>query len=448
MTVKPSFLAAWGLVAALLTAVSTDVSARPGIEIQSVTSPGGITAWLVEDDTIPLIAMNFSFSGGASVDSDDKAGLANFLSGMLDEGAGDLDSEAFQRRIDELSVRMSFRAQRDHFTGSLQTLSQTREEAFGLLKLALAAPRFDAEPLQRVRGQILLGILQDNEDPDHIANQAWMRAMFADHPYGRAVEGTAETVSAIQADDLETLRQRLFARQRLRIAVVGDIDAETLKRLLDDTFGALPATSGVAEVAEATPVPGPRIDVVERNIPQSVIRFGHRGIKRDDPDFIPAYMVNSILGGGGFGSRLMQEVREKRGLVYSVFSSLQPMRRAGLVFGGAATMNERAAETVAVVHEELERMAVEGPTAEELEEAKTYLTGSYPLNFDSNSKIANQLLAIQEDELGIDYVNRRNGLIEAVRLEDVKRVARRLIDADGLVVTVVGKPEGITSTGQ
>jgi zinc protease len=447
MTVKPSFLAAWGLIAALLTAV-TDVSARPGIDILSVTSPGGITAWLVEDDTIPLIAMNFSFSGGASVDSDDKAGLANFLSGMLDEGAGDLDSEAFQRRIDELSVRMSFRAQRDHFTGSLQTLSQTREEAFGLLKLALAAPRFDAEPLQRVRGQILLGILQDNEDPDHIANQAWMRAMFADHPYGRAVEGTAETVNAIQAVDLEALRQRLFARERLRIAVVGDIDAETLKRLLDDTFGALPATSGVAEVAEATPVPGPRIDVIERNIPQSVIRFGHRGIKRDDPDFIPAYMVNSILGGGGFGSRLMQEVREKRGLVYSVFSSLQPMRRAGLVFGGAATMNERAAETVAVVHEELERMAVEGPTEEELEEAKTYLTGSYPLNFDSNSKIANQLLAIQEDELGIDYVNRRNGLIEAVRLEDVKRVARRLIDADGLVVTVVGKPEGITSTGQ
>ncbi|HUF44414.1 MAG TPA: pitrilysin family protein [Aestuariivirgaceae bacterium] len=448
MTVKPSFLAAWGLIAALLTAVSSHVSARPGIEIQSVTSPGGITAWLVEDDTIPLIAMNFSFSGGASVDSDDKAGLANFLSGMLDEGAGDLDSEAFQRRIDELSVRMSFRAQRDHFTGSLQTLSQTRDEAFGLLRLALTAPRFDAEPLQRVRGQILLGILQDNEDPDHIANQAWMRAMFADHPYGRPVEGTAETVNAIQAVDLEALRQRLFARQRLRIAVVGDIDAETLKRLLDDTFGALPATSGVAEVAEATPVPGPRIDVIERNIPQSVIRFGHGGIKRDDPDFIPAFMVNSILGGGGFGSRLMQEVREKRGLVYSVFSSLQPMRRAGLVFGGAATMNERAAETVAVVREELERMAVEGPTEEELDEAKTYLTGSYPLNFDSNSKIANQLLAIQEDELGIDYVNRRNGLIEAVRLEDVKRVARRLIDADGLVITVVGKPEGITSTGQ
>jgi zinc protease len=446
--VKPSFLALWSLVAALLVAVPVDASARSGIDIQSVTSPGGITAWLVEDDTIPLIAMNFSFAGGAAVDPDDKAGLANFLSSMLDEGAGDLDSEAFQRRIAELSIRMSFQAQRDHFEGSLQTLSQTRDEAFGLLKLALTEPRFDAEPLERMRRQLLLGILQDNEDPGEIANKAWMRTMFADHPYGRPVSGSADTVGAIQADDLEELRRRLFTRDRLLIAVVGDIDAETLKRLLDDTFGALASTSGIPEVPDATPLDEPLVEVVERNIPQSVIRFGHQGIKRDHPDFIPAYMVNSILGGGGFGSRLMQEVRELRGLVYSVFSSLQPLQHAGLVFGGAATMNERAAETIEVVRQQLKRMSEEGPTEQELEEAKTYLTGSYPLGFDSNSKIANRLLSIQQDDLGIDYVNRRNDLIEAVTIEDVRRVAKSLIDADALVVTVVGKPKGVASTGQ
>jgi zinc protease len=444
--VKPSFLVVWGLVAALLAAVPAGASARPGIDIQSVTSPGGITAWLVEDGTIPLIAMNFSFAGGAAVDPDRQAGLAYFLSGMLDEGAGDLDSEAFQRRIAELSVRLSFEAQRDHFQGSLQTLSERRDEAFGLLKLALTAPRFDAEPLERVRGQILLQIRQDEEDPDEIANRAWMRTMFADHPYGRAVKGTAEAVSIIRADDLEGLRQRLFARQRLHIAVVGDIDAETLKRLLDDTFGALPETSGVPQVPEAKPTAGPLVEVVERNIPQSVIRFGHHGPKRDDPDFIAAFMVNSMLGGGGFGSRLMEEVREKRGLVYSVFSSLQPMQNAGLLFGGAGTMNERVAETISVVQQEFRRMAEEGPSETELEEAKTYLTGSFPLGFDSNSKIASRLLSFQEHDLGIDYVNRRNDLIEAVTLEDARRVARRLIDADALVVTVVGQPVGVAST--
>ena len=445
---KLSILAVCGLAAALLAPLPGDAAARPGIDIQSVTSPGGITAWLVEDSTIPLIAMDFSFAGGAAVDPDDKTGLANYLSSMLDEGAGDLDSQAFQRRIADLSIRMSFQAQRDHFQGSLQTLSKTREEAFDLLKLALTEPRFDAEPLERMRGQLLLSIRQDDEDPDQIANRAWMRTMFGDHPYGRPVSGSAETVGAIQANDLEELRRRLFARERLQIAVVGDIDAETLKRLLDETFGALPESSGVPVVADATPLGQPLVEVIERNIPQSVIRFGHGGIKRDDPDFIPAYIVNSILGGGGFGSRLMQEVREKRGLVYSVFSSLQPMQHAGLLLGGAATMNERAAETIAVVRQELERMAGEGPTSEELEEAKTYLTGSYPLGFDSNSKIASRLLSIQQDELGIDYVNRRNDLIEAVTLEDVRRVARGLIDADGLVVTVVGRPEGVASSGQ
>jgi len=446
--VKPSFLAVWGLVAALLTALPADSSARSGIDIQSVTSPGGITAWLVEDDTIPLIAMQFSFGGGAAVDPDDKAGLANFLSTMLDEGAGELDSEAFQRRIAELSIRLSFNAQRDHFQGSLQTLSEHRDEAFELLRLALTEPRFDAEPLERMRGQILLQIRQDEEDPDDIANRAWMETMFAGHPYGRSVTGSAETVSTIAADDLEDLRQRLFARQRLHVAVVGDIDPETLKRQLDDTFGPLAEESGIVEVPESTPAQGPLVEVIERDIPQSAIRFGHGSIKRDHPDFIAAYMVNSILGAGGFGSRLMQEVREARGLVYSVFSSLQPMEHAGLLFGGAGTMNERAAETIAVVREEFERMAEEGPSEEELEEAKTYLTGSYPLGFDSNSKIASQLLSIQQNDLGIDYVNRRNDLIEAVTIDDAKRVARSLIDPDGLVVTVVGRPEGVVSTGQ
>jgi zinc protease len=446
--VTQSFLATCGLVAALLAAVPAAAAANDGIDIQPVTSPGGITAWLVEDDTIPLIAMKFSFQGGAATDPDDTTGLAYFLSHMLDEGAGDLDSQAFQQRLADQSIRMSFSAERDHIQGSLETLSENREDAFDLLELAITAPRFDAEPLERVRRQILIQISQDNEDPESIAGQAWMATMFPDHPYGRPVKGLPEAVSTITADDLEDLRQRLFARQRLHIAVVGDIDAETLERLLDETFGGLEATADLPEVAVATPAGKPLVEVVERDIPQSVIRFGHAGLRRDDPDFIAAYMVNSMLGGGGFGSRLMQEVREKRGLVYSVFSSLQPMEHGGILYGGAATMNERAAQTVEVVREQLALLAAEGPTEEELEEARTYLTGSYPLGFDSNTGIANRLLSIQQDDLGIDYVNRRNELIEAVTLEDARRVARRLIDPDRLVVTVVGQPEGVASTSQ
>lgn len=444
---KSSLLALWGLVVMLLFAAGGYTPAR-AIDIQSVTSPGGITAWLVEDHTIPLIAMDFSFAGGAAGDPDEKAGLAHFLSGMLDEGAGDLDSEAFQRRRDELSVKLSFSAQRDEFEGSLQTLSKHRDEAFGLLRLAITAPRFDPEPLEKVRSQILLSLRRDGQDPATIASNAWMRTAFGSHPYGRPTKGSEETVTSISADDLRSLRERLFARDGLLIAVVGDIDAETLKRLLDEAFGDLPAESGMPAVREAEPIPGPQVEVIERDIPQSVIRFGLRGVKRDDPDFIPAYVMNSILGDGGFGSRLMEEVREKRGLTYSVFSGLYPMRHAGLLYGGAATVNDRAAETIAVLHHELKRMAEEGPTAKELEEAKTYITGSYPLRFDSNRKIARQLLAIQRDRLGIDYVDRRNDLINAVTLDDVKRVARRLINADELLFTVVGRPKDVKSTAR
>lgn len=432
-----------GLVTALLW-LGAPAPAR-SLEIQSVTSPAGITAWLVENHAIPLIAMEFSFGGGTSGDPEDKAGMAHFLADALVEGAGDLDAAAFQRRVDELSMKLSFEPEYDQFTGSLQTLSKVREEAFGLLKLALTAPRFDPDALERVRGQMLIDLREDSEDAEEVASMAWMRTALGRHPYGRPTNGTEETLKAITADDLRDLSRRLLARDRLLIAVVGDIDAETLKRLLDETFGPLPAVSGMPAVPETAPLAGPVIEVVERDIPQSVICFGQRGIKRDDPDFIAAYVMNSILGDSS-GSRLMDELREKRGLTYSVYSGLYTLERAGLLYGCAGTVNDRAAETIAILRRELKRMAEEGPSEAELDEAKSYLIGSYALEFDSNRSIAHQLLAIQRDRLGIDYISRRNDLIGAVTLDEAKRVARRLIDADRLVFTIVGKPDGVSPT--
>ena len=425
-------------------AIATSASA---VEIKQVKSTKAVTAWLVEDHTIPLIAMNFSFKGGAAADPGDKRGLAYLLSGMLDEGAGDLDSKAFQARLEELAMRLSFDAGHDEFTGSLQTLSKNRDAAFDMVRLALAAPRFDEKPLQRVRSQILLALRRDSEDPETIAGAEWMRTMFRDHPYAKRSKGSLEGVKAVLSQDLKDLARRLFAREGLMIAVVGDIDAPTLSRLLDETFGDLPERSGMPNIPEAEIAKGPSVTVVDRDIPQSVIRFGHASIKRDDPDFLVAYVVNHILGSGGFGSRLMAEVREKRGLSYGVYTTLYPLDQGGLFFGGAATVNDRVSETIEVVRTELKRMAETGPTKEELEAAKTYLTGSYALRFDSNRKIASQLLGIQRENLGIDYVEKRNDLVNAVTLEDVRRVAKRIIDADGLVFTIVGRPKDVKSSG-
>lgn len=428
-------------VAAGLLCLSLLAGPAGAVEIQHVISPGGIEAWLVEQHTIPLVAMDFAFRGGAKLDPDDKTGLSRLAAATIDEGAGDLDSQAFQKRLEELAVRLRFEADHDAFRGSLQTLTENTGEAFRLTRLALTAPRFDTEPVTRIKAQLLANLKEAEEDPDAIASKAWFAAAFPGHPYGRPVEGEAGHISRISAEDLRQFTLRQFARDRLVIAVVGDIDAVQLGQMLDATFGVLPASS-------SAPVPAPVIPAVkqslliQRNIPQTVMMFGLPGLLRKDPDFIPAFVMNYILGGGGFNSRLTVEIREKRGLAYSVYTQLAPLEQAGLFIGGVATQNERANETVALLRQEMGRMRNEGVSAEELENARTYLIGSFPLRFDSNSKIAEQLLAYQLENLGIDYMERRNDLMRAVTLEDVNRVAKRLLDPENLLLVSVGQPNG------
>jgi zinc protease len=430
-------------LAACFTCTLLALAPAQAITIQPVKSPGGIEAWLVEDHTVPLISMNFSFIGGTAADPTDRLGVANFLTTMMDEGAGDMDSRSFQSREELLAMRMSFNADADNFRGSFQTLSAKRDEAFAMLELALNAPRFDPEPLERMRAQLILGLQQQDQDPDTITGRALMKAAVGDHPYARNSDGTVEGVKAVTADDLRALRERLFTRDGLRVAVVGDIDAKDLGALLDRTFGKLPATSAMPKIVDLPTFPQKPITVTDINIPQSIIQFVLPGIKRDDPDFIPAFVMNYILGGGGFGSRMMTEVREKRGLTYSISIDLAPLEAGGLILGGAATRNEKAGETIAIISQEIARMANEGPSEQELADVKTFLTGSYALRFDTGRKTSAQLLGIQEQKLGLDYVDKRNGMVNAVTIEDVKRVAQRLLKDKPLLFAVTGRPQGL-----
>ncbi len=222
--------------------------------------------------------------------------------------------------------------------------------------------------------------------------------------------------------------------------MVGDIDAPTLARLLDEIFGDLPAKPDLVDVAKTKPVSGGVEKVIEMAVPQSVAVFGTGAMARKDADFMAGFVLNHILGGGGFASRLMEEVREKRGLAYSVYSYVQPLRHASFVVGSVATKNQEMGRSMEVIRAEIKRMGDEGPTATELDNAKKYLVGSYALRFDTSAKIASQLLAIKIEDLGIDYIDKRNAEIEAVTIDDARRVAKRLLDADALVETIVGKP--------
>jgi zinc protease len=420
----------------------TALSSRAG-RVQRVFSPGGIEAWLVEDHAVPLVALEFSISGGASQDVPTRPGIATLLAGLLDEGAGPYDAEAFHRALDDKAIHLSFSADRDHFSGHLQTLERNTDAAFDLLRVALNEARLDPEPMERVREQMAAALKRDLNDPEAMANRAFRAAAFPDHPYGRAVRGELGTLPSITRADLDDLRTRAFARATLKIAAVGALDAATLARHLDEVFGAWP------ELPELVTVPATSIanlgtrKIVDLDVPQTTIRFGRPGIHRRDPDFIPAMVVNYILGGGGLTTRLFHEVREKRGLAYSVYSQIQSFDRAAMLAGSTSTKNERAAESLAVIESEINLLAREGPSEAELEKAKRYLTGSYALSFDTSTKIAAQLVHLRQEGFDISYLDERNKLVEAVTLAEAKRVGERLFGDGALLVTAVGRPGGM-----
>ena len=414
-------------------------------KIEPIVSPGGIKAWLVREPTVPMVALDFAFTGGANADPAGKPGVANMVSSMLDEGAGDLNAQQFQERMEEKAIEIGFTAARDQFRGSLRSLSVNLDEAVTLLRLALTAPRFDNEAVERIRSQMLAELSRSSTNPNEIANRRFWATAFPDHPYGRPSKGTLDTVSAITADDMKTYAKNVFAREQLTVGIVGDLSADAAGKLIDRVFGDLPAKPALAPVADrAIQGLGERI-VINLDVPQTVINFGGPGIGRHDPDFMAAYVVNHIYGAGTHTSRLYNEVREKRGLAYSIRSSLYWMDGANLIVGGTATRSDRAGETLSIIDTEMKRLAAEGPTQDELDKAKAYLKGSYALSYDTSSKIAGQLVQIQLDKLGIDYPQRRNAMIDAVTLDDAKRVAKRLLDTKSLTV-VVGRAQGLNKT--
>jgi len=412
--------------------------------IERVTSPGGIEAWLVRDRSIPVVALEYTFRGGAALEAAGKEGAASLLAAMLIEGAGDFESQRYQSALEDRVVSLGFDAGLDTFNGSLKTLTENIDFATDMLRLALTAPRFDTVDLERVKARTAIGLRRAAEEPNTIAGRVWMSTAFAGHPYGRPTRGTPETVTALDAETLRLYLRQNLTRDRLIVGAAGDITPEALGRLVDKVFGGLPAAGTSAVVPETEPKNLGRTLVVRRPVPQSVVTLGHEGVKRDDPDFYAATIVNYILGGGGFNSRLTTEVREKRGLAYSVYSYIGSYDHAGLMMGGTATENARVGQSLEVIRREWQRMHDEGPSESELANAKTYLTGSFPLRLDASNRIARLLVTIQYDKLGFDYLDKRSALINGVTLADARRVARRLFTADRLLTVVVGEPVGLT----
>jgi zinc protease len=430
---RAASIAVVGLALTMLASVPSHAAAK----IQRLVSPGGIEAWFVQDATVPLIAMEYAFRGGSSQDPADKAGTSNLVAGLLDEGAGDIDSKTYHERLDRRAIELSFSSTRDYFRGSLRMLKDNKDEAFDLLQLALTSARFDPADVERIRAQVISGLRRDTTNPSSLASRKFLELAFGDHPYGRPTYGTLDSVPDINVSDMKAYVGRIIAKDTLRISVVGDVDADTLGKLLDKTFGGLPAKASLTPIAEVQAAKPPQRGFVPLDVPQTVVTFGGPGIRRHDPNFMAGYVVNHILGGGS-SSRLYKEVREKRGLAYSIYESLLWMEHSALFVGNTGTRADRAGETVDAIEKEIRRIAEDGPTQKELDEAKSYLKGSQMLALDTSSKLASALLQYQLDELPIDYIEKRNALVDAVTLDDAKKAAQTLW-GNGLLTVIVGR---------
>ena len=422
--------------------LAATLPARAQVDIQEVTSPGGLTAWLVEDHSIPFVAIDILFEGGTSLDAPGARGATYLMTGLLEEGAADMDNAEFAARSEALAAYFGFDSYRDSINITARMLTQNRDEAVDLLRAALVDPSFEQSAIDRVRTQVLSIIDSNQNDPSDLASSELYAQTFGDHPYGSDHEGTTESVQALTRDDLIAAHRGALARDRVHIGVSGDITPEELGLLLDRLLGDLPATG--AEMPGDAPynLTG-GITVIDYPTPQSTAFFGHAGIERHDPDFFAAYVLNQILGGGNFRSRLMQEVRVERGLTYGISTFLVLFDHGPMMLGQFSSSNDLVAEAIDVLHDQWADVAANGVTAEELEAAQTYLTGAYPLRFTGNATIAGILSGMQIDEMPIDYINTRNDQVMAVTLEDISRTAARLMDPEGLHVVVVGQPEGL-----
>lgn len=426
----------------LLVGLVMALPARADVDIEVVTSPGGIKAWLVEEHSLPFVALEISFRGGTSLDEPGKRGAINLMSGLLEEGAGEFDARAYARAKEALATSIGFSADAEEFSISARFLTDNRDASVELIRVALQEPRLDPADVERVRAQVISGFAFDQNDPNEIASKALASNLFGDHPYGTPLQGTPESVAALTRDDLVQAHRNVLVRDRVLVGAVGDITPEELGVMLDQILGALPQ-SGPPMPPKIEPDLSSGLTVVELETPQSVALFAQKGIGLLDADYFPAFLLNHILGGGGFGSRLMTEVREKRGLTYGVYTYLYPRSLGNAYLGSVSSANDRIAEAIEVTRNEWAKAAAEGVTEKELRDAKTYLTGAYPLRFDGNGTIAGILVGMQLIGLGPEYPKTRNERVEAVTLADVQRVAAELLDPDNMVFVVVGQPQGL-----
>jgi len=410
--------------------------------IQQFVTPGGVSVWLVEEPSIPILSLRMTWQAGATNDPVGLEGLTGAMVYHMNEGAGEYDAQGFFKRMEELNMSFSCGSGNESTFCSASMLTDNAGESFDMIGLALSEPRFDDGPFERFQREQQVGLQMRQTNPQYLAGRAQIEALYPDHPYAR--ETSAESLSALSQDAMAAQKDLLMVRDGMLVTAVGAISPEELAPLIDKAVADLPQSSETLEtdtvvLSAASEVPL----AVDLPQPQSLVTFTAPAMARENPDFYTAVVLNYTFGGGGFESRLMKDLRVEQGLTYGVYTSVSAGDKLQIWSGSGQTKNESAGAFIAAVKSNMTKMVDEGMTEQELADAKSYLTGSYPLGFDSNAKIAGNMMGIRLDGLPVDFFDNRNAMVEAVTLEDVNRVAREYLSPENFTFIVVGQPEGL-----
>lgn len=426
-----------GLLASVLLAATVQALAGP---VSEITSASGVKAWLVEEHRVPIVALRMTFEGGATQDPSGQAGLASLLADAMTEAAGTFDSNALKDRIARIGLQLSLGAGRDAIYGGLEVVSGQLAPAAAILRAVLTEPHLEAEDIERLKAQRMAALARNLANPATVATQQWYAAAFPEHPYGNPVSGRADTIARIDRAGLQAQHRRLFARDNLKVVLVGDIGRDAASKFLDAAFGGLPVQASLTPVASAVPLTRPATAIADKPAALSAAVFGLPGIGVADPDYPALRVLNQLMGSGDLDSVLMDEIRVKRGLAYSADTRLANDRLAALVIGRFSTRNGKMKEALGVLRDVLQRIAREGPTKAQFENARSFLVGSALVDTDTSAKLASALLDVWRDGESSEALLARSERVRAVTIADVKRVAARVLALDKLIVSIAGDP--------
>ncbi len=410
------------------------------IQFESLETKNGIKFWLIEDKALPLVSISFSFKGGSILDPVGKSGVTSLMTSLLDEGTQNFTASEYRLFKRENGIKISFSTSKERIEGTFQVVKPRLQEGFYLLHESINKAKFPLNEIKKVKSQVEASIKIDNSNISTIASNKFNKFFFKDKLIGRNTKGSLETLVNISRDDIQSIYRSSFIKNRLVIGIAGDIEPNLAKKYVDYVFGDLPSKKFINPISMLEDL-NKGMKIIEMKTPQTTVVFGQKGLGRKDKEYFAARVINYVLGGGGFQSRLYKEIREANGLVYSIYSYLLPYEYAGVIVGGFQTRNQNVGKTIEKVKTEWNRIKTEGITKIELQNAKTYYKGSFSRNFTSTLSIASLLMIVQYYDLGEDYFDKRDLIIDNLKLNELNNLAKNLFDSETLFFMIVGEPK-------